>query len=475
MNKLKVFNKTKLSFVDLALMLLLIVAVVVLFVMSMLSYDDASETNIEFTKQSIEEIAKQSAKEIEAKFEERFAILEYVATLSNINKMNWSDQYSFLKGNEDDLGFEHVFIMDMNGQGYYVQDRVIRDQSDEEFFANIKDADRYITEPFSDDKGSITTLCVPIYKNGNKVGILCGAFNLEDVFQLVKEMQPGEGLATVVNYKGEYVASGEMKQVYEKHNILETYADDDIKMIADNLTKNETITGEIEIDGTEYYASMVKMEGCDWKVILTMDKDQTMSNMDQLRNTQIASVILLLVVIFVTIRFMVKLHMKDRMAFVDQVTGISNRARCTIIMDKLETHRKEDIMIVSFDLNDFKSINDAYGHKEGDEAIKVFAKVLNRTFGKFGFVGRMGGDEFIAILIDTSKETYEKLINDMKQHIKNVNADRNQKYVLSTSYGCAVRTPEDAENDKTVQDVYEEADKNMYEYKGVYKSIKNNA
>lgn len=472
MDKLKIFNKNSFSKTDIALMAVLVIAVVVLFVMSMISYEDASETNIKFAKQSVEELAKQSAKELEAKFEERFAILEYVATLPSVYNMDWEEQYEFLKGKEHDLGFEHVFIMDMNGKGYYVENNMIRDQSGEQFFADIKDVDRFITEPFSTDGKSITTLCVPIYKDGTKVGIMCGAFNLADVFKIVKGMQNNDGMVTVVNYKGEYVADANMGFVYNMLNILDSYDENDIKLIADNLTNPNTVTGDVEMGNKEYYASIVKMKGVNWKVILTIDKNQTMGNMDGLRNTQIASVVILLVVIIVTVRFMYNLHLKEKRAFIDDITGISNRARCSIIMDKLDTYTNDDVTIISFDLNDFKDINDAYGHKEGDEAIKVFAKVLNKTFGRVGFIGRMGGDEFIAVLINTKKEMIDKLVNDMKQHIKNINADRTQKYVLSTSYGCGFRSAEEAET-KSIQDAYEEADKNMYEYKKVYKSIKN--
>ncbi|MDE6210128.1 MAG: sensor domain-containing diguanylate cyclase [Lachnospiraceae bacterium] len=477
MKKLKIFNSSKLNASDMILMVVLIVSAAVLFVMSMSSYSDTYDTSISYTKDTLSEKTVQCANEIEAQFNEKFALLEYIATLPEINEMKWANQYKYIKGKEATLGFEHLFIMDMTGHGYYVRENTIQDQSGEQFFQDVMNNDKFITEPFMDynNNKSITTLCVSIYKGGKKVGVLCGAMDLSKVYDLVENMQTGEdGLAAVINEAGEYVASSDMTQVHRKLNIITYYQDSskhDISFINDNLNTLEDVTGEITIDGVNYYAGITNIENCSWKLILTVSKADSIGQMDNILYTQIAAVIILVVIILVTVRFIAKLMKKERMAFIDSLTGISNRARCTIIMEKLETHKKDSVMIVSFDLNDFKQINDDYGHKQGDNALKTFAKILNKTFGKTGFIGRMGGDEFIAILLNTTQEEYEKLIADMKNLINSENSNRNQKYVISPSYGNAIR-PENAPDEFTIHKLYEEADKKMYVYKDVYKSMK---
>lgn len=476
MKKLKIFNSSKLNVSDIILMLVLIVSAAVLFIMSMSSYSDTYDTSISYTKDTLAEKTVQCANEIEAQFNEKFALLEYIATLPEINEMKWANQYKYIKGKESTLGFEHMFIMDMTGHGYYVRENTIQDQSGEQFFQDVMDNDKFITEPFMDynNNKSITTLCVSIYKGDKKVGVLCAAMDLSKVYDLVEDMQTGDGLAAVVNAAGEYVASSDMTQVHRKLNIVTYYQDSskhDITFINDNLNSLEDATGEITIDGKNYYAGITNIENCSWKLILTVAKSDSIGKMDNILYTQIASVIILLIIILVTVRFIAKLMKKERMAFIDSLTGISNRARCTIIMDKLETHKKDSVMIVCFDLNDFKQINDEYGHKQGDEALKTFAKILNKTFGKVGFIGRMGGDEFIAILLNTTQEGYERLITDMKNLVNSENSNRNQKYVISPSYGNAIR-PENADDEFTIHTLYEEADKKMYVYKDVYKSMK---
>lgn len=61
-----------------------------------------------------------------------------------------------------------------------------------------------------------------------------------------------------------------------------------------------------------------------------------------------------------------------------------------------------------FDLNDLKLTNDTYGHVMGDKLIITFANVLKETIGYFNFVGRFGGDEFIAVMYNTSKNDVRK-------------------------------------------------------------------
>lgn len=474
MKKLKVFNSAKVSISDVILMVVLILSAIGMFIMSMSNYSDTYDTTVAYTKDSLSERTVQCANEIQAQFDEKFALLEYIATLPEINEMKWANQYKYIKGKEASLGFEHLFIMDTTGHGYYVRENTVQNQSKEQFFTDVMENDKFITEPFMDynNNKSITTLCVSIYKNGQKVGALCGAMDLQKVYDSVANMKIGAGLAAVVNSAGEYVASSDMTQVHRKLNILDVYSDtskNDISFIKSSLSAEGNVTGEITINNKQYYVGVTAIENCSWKLILTIAKDETGSNMSSILYTQVASIVILLVIIAVTVRFIIKLINKERMAFVDSLTGVSNRARCSIILDKLETYRKESVMIISFDLNDFKQINDEFGHKQGDEALKTFAKVLDKTFGKQGFIGRMGGDEFIAILLNSSNEEFEKLITNMKDQVNTSNSNRNQKYLISPAYGYAIRKENE---DITIQSVYEEADKKMYLYKEVYKSMK---
>jgi GGDEF domain-containing protein len=93
--------------------------------------------------------------------------------------------------------------------------------------------------------------------------------------------------------------------------------------------------------------------------------------------------------------------MAVQMASMDELTLLSNRRGFKMLAQHaLDACARVDkpATLLFFDLNDFKQINDLYGHAEGDSALKTFADVLRIAFRESDVVGRLGGDEFVALL-----------------------------------------------------------------------------
>lgn len=92
MKKLKVFNSAKVSISDVILMVVLILSAIGMFIMSMSNYSDTYDATVAYTKDSLSERTVQCSNEIQAQFDEKFALLEYIATLPEINEMKWTNQ-----------------------------------------------------------------------------------------------------------------------------------------------------------------------------------------------------------------------------------------------------------------------------------------------------------------------------------------------------------------------------------------------
>lgn len=146
----------------------------------------------------------------------------------------------------------------------------------------------------------------------------------------------------------------------------------------------------------------------------------------------------------------------------DTLTGIYNRALLNFYLSRI----KQDLMIVLIDLNDFKSINDTYGHDTGDSALKLFATILNETVSNDGYTIRYAGDEFMIIFKSLDEE---KNINKIKlTQDKLKNASKKLRYEISFSYGYGIYSYKEPFNE-----FLSIIDKMMYDNKREYHKSKN--
>lgn len=154
-----------------------------------------------------------------------------------------------------------------------------------------------------------------------------------------------------------------------------------------------------------------------------------------------------------------------KIAYTDALTQINNRAKCEEVLTKLDEFGKK-AAIVYMDLNYFKQINDSYGHAMGDEALKDFALILSQTMGKHGFVGRMAGDEFIAVFTEEAAEHIQSFIRELYDALEQFNRKKERCYELHAACGLAARKEAD---EIKGWDLCKRADADMYEKK---KSLK---
>lgn len=111
----------------------------------------------------------------------------------------------------------------------------------------------------------------------------------------------------------------------------------------------------------------------------------------------------------------------------DPLTGLANRRA---LADRLREGFPDGATILFFDLNDFKEINDAYGHPIGDECLKRFAAALEATFGSDDLLFRYGGDEFVVIVRSGAGELVERL----RAHLEQERLSPRIRFAVGDSY-----------------------------------------
>lgn len=94
--------------------------------------------------------------------------------------------------------------------------------------------------------------------------------------------------------------------------------------------------------------------------------------------------------------------------------------------------------LMVWDIDDFKQVNDTYGHYFGDEVIKHLATELNRAVANRGLVGRIGGDEFLVLLKEANGEdTLRSLLKAVRKKLKVDLAQEKPDYEFSASIGIS--------------------------------------
>lgn len=174
--------------------------------------------------------------------------------------------------------------------------------------------------------------------------------------------------------------------------------------------------------------------------------------------------------LFVRYIYIISLNNKDRiknetleeLVYKDRLTGGKNRHAFEEDLDHIfnEDHLKKALLIVYFDFDDLKMMNDNYGHIVGDQILKEGYDLINSIFGKQGTCYRIGGDEFSCLLKNESLVEYNKKINQLFEEIKIHNS--NKEYSISISHGIATY---DEKLDLKPSDLIKRADKKMYEQK----------
>ena len=146
----------------------------------------------------------------------------------------------------------------------------------------------------------------------------------------------------------------------------------------------------------------------------------------------------------------------QRKVYLDDATGLPNKNKCEELLSEEEPDA--DTGVCSFDLNNLQRINDSRGHEAGDAYIRRFAICLRASMPAEQFVGRAGGDEFLAVTHGLDREQMtqclEKVRRDMREESK-VYPDTPLSY--AAGFALAGDFP-----GSTMRELFNCADKNMY-------------
>jgi diguanylate cyclase (GGDEF)-like protein len=221
------------------------------------------------------------------------------------------------------------------------------------------------------------------------------------------------------------------------------------------------LQGEVEVVGTpgeDWMGAPLKVEGRIIGVMAVQSYskkihfDQEDLNLLEFVSTQVAQVI-------------ERKRMEQEiisLSLTDELTGLYNRRGFTVLAEqemKLAQRFKRSVSLFFFDVDALKTINDSFGHAQGDAALKEVSAILKETFRVADIPARIGGDEFVVLAPDASIESAIILTKRIQTRLERRNQKGERPYHLSLSVGISRFDPE---TPHSINELISQADDQMY-------------
>lgn len=170
-------------------------------------------------------------------------------------------------------------------------------------------------------------------------------------------------------------------------------------------------------------------------------------------------VILIALELIKALRYAAQNRILQSKVYLDEATGLPNKNKCEEILNASDLLSAQDaVAICVFDLNNLRNINNNLGHDKGDEYIRSFAVQLRIAVADEYFVGRDGGDEFIAVLKNVTRMQVEECLRDIREQAAKYSKEYPE---MPISYAVGYAMSQDFEQ-STMRELFRYADKNMY-------------
>jgi diguanylate cyclase (GGDEF)-like protein/PAS domain S-box-containing protein len=154
----------------------------------------------------------------------------------------------------------------------------------------------------------------------------------------------------------------------------------------------------------------------------------------------------------------------EKVAFLDPLTGVGNRRYTEMILEgRLNELQRYgwSFAVLFFDIDNFKQVNDTYGHDVGDQVLKVLSRTLLMNLRSFDFIGRWGGEEFLGIVVNVSEDQLFPIANKFRFLVEHSSIPVGKKALrVTVSIGATLARRED-----TLVTLVKRADELLYKSK----------
>lgn len=224
---------------------------------------------------------------------------------------------------------------------------------------------------------------------------------------------------------------------------------------------------EYRVGNNEVILSARYFPDLDWYLIVEQDQSNALQSARRslVGNIAVGLLVSLLVIGLVVVVLNLFIDKLEQTATTDELTGLLNRRKMEDLLEReiaFSRRYGDPLSLIMLDIDQFKSVNDTYGHHTGDTYLKRMCEVLSMEIRKVDFLGRWGGEEFIILLPKTDDKQAKELAERLRSSVEMMQIESGQGLITRTvSVGVASTKTAKLDLDLMIR----QADEAMYQAK----------
>ena len=399
--------------------------------------------------------------------------------LSKSEDLFSENNISLIKAFMENTDLNRTAIIDSDGNALY-DNNVVKNVAHRRYFKESMQGKQSLSDPLesSVDQQTRVILSVPIYKNNQVIGVVGGSYNVTKLGNMLfDDLFDGQGKSFIVDQDGNLITRD--KKYEKKHNIktIDNLFDIcDEKEVKTDFNQQESDLIQIQTKKNKsLYLAYSPLKINDWMICyivpvhVAQESYTFITHYETLLATFLGLIVLSLM-IYLALSNSRENKYLIHLSEIDPLTSVYNKETTQKLIDQ-KIKQNEHFCFLILDVDEFKSVNDNYGHAVGDKVLKSLGSLFKNHFRQTDIVGRIGGDEFIILIED--EHIAESRIQSLLKKVNALKIEELQDFKLSISVGMAFAPS----NGTTFMELYRHADHALYQTKRTgknnYKIYKN--
>lgn len=342
--------------------------------------------------------------------------------------INQNELVQYLEGLRGKYAYNSVFMISANTNDYYHYKGLHKtisslDSHDQWYFDFINSGKLYDLDVDKDeaDGNALTVFvnCRIENEEGELMGVVGVGLDMNEVQHILANFEEEYDLEAFLIDQDGLAQVHTSKRLIENYNIHE---DETIRNFVEDIFSNKTSleTYRYKENGIDGYLITRFIEDLEWTLIVKKDTSVLRKTLYSQMGEVIAVIFLVIIVVMLISNNVIsgfQRKMND-MAKTDELTGALNRRGFNqILYESLKKGEEKEHGFTAFifDIDDFKKLNDKYGHLFGDKIIALLSSKAKKCLGEKGVVARWGGDEFAGIIYEELETSHTMLLDLQKQ------------------------------------------------------------